>query len=126
MKEKEEGHSRRISDDQLDEIDEDSSHVAAQPIESLRNGYSWIHTLEMRYPGWHVHPVEELVFTSPGKKLAESRVSLISLAGVYRNGQKPFHTSPGMIPAPLRAMHFKDRGDWSFREISLEADSTDL
>jgi D-proline reductase (dithiol) PrdB len=31
-----------------------------------------------------------------------------------------------MIPANLRAMHFKDRGDWSFREISLEADSTDL
>ena len=51
---------------------------------------------------------------------------MVSLAGVYLKGQKPFSTSPGIIPAHLRAMKFKDRGDWSFREISLDADSTEF
>jgi D-proline reductase (dithiol) PrdB len=129
MKEKEEGRTpspRRLSDDDFQAIDEDSSPIAAQSIDSLRNGYSWIHVLETRYPGWHLHPVDGFCFTLPKKKLSESKVSLVSLAGVYRKGQKPFNTSVGMVPPQLRAMHFKDRGDWSFREVTLDADSADL
>lgn len=126
MREKEEGRSRRDSQDEHVAIDEDPSPALAQPLETLRSGYSWIHALQARHPGWRPDPVEGSVFTVPAKKLAESRVSLVSLAGVYRKGQRPFSTSPGMIPAHLRKMHFKDQGDWSFREISLEADSTEL
>ncbi len=126
MKEKEEGRSRRVSDEESELIDEDSSPADVQSLETLRSGYSWIHALETRYPGWRVHPVSGYVFADPRKKLSESRVCLLSMAGVYRLGQKPFHTSSGMIPAHLRAMHFKDRGDSSFREIPLEADSTEL
>jgi D-proline reductase (dithiol) PrdB len=129
MKEKEEGRNsspRRILDDDFEEIDIDPAPLEAQSLDSLRSGYSWIRVLETRYPGWHLHPVEGFSFCLPLKKLSESRVCLVSLAGVYRKGQKPFSTSPGMIPAHLRAMHFKDDGDWSFREVSLEADSTEL
>jgi D-proline reductase (dithiol) PrdB len=129
MKEKEEGSSpspRRLSDDEFHGIEEDSSPIAAQSIDSLRNGYSWIRVLETRYPGWHLHTVEGYSFTLPQKKLSESRICLVSLAGVYRKGQKPYNTSAGMVPPQLRAMRFKERGDWSFREIALDADSTDL
>jgi D-proline reductase (dithiol) PrdB len=129
MKEKEEGKNpgpRRIQDDEFEEVDTDPSPVVAQSFDSLRSGYSWVRSLETRYPGWQLHPVEGFSFSLPLKKLSESRVCLLSLAGVYRKGQKPFSTSPGMIPAPLRAMKFKERGDWTFREVSLEADSTDL
>jgi D-proline reductase (dithiol) PrdB len=129
MKEKEEGRAlslRRLAEDEFQGIEEDFAPTAAQPIESLRNGYSWIRVLESRYPGWHLHPIEEFCFTLPQKKLSESRICLISLAGVYRKGQKPFSTSAGVVPPQLRAMRFKSRGDWSFREITLDAESKDL
>ena len=129
MKDREEGRnpvSRRHAEDEFLEIDGEESPMAAQSLESLRTGYSWIRVLEMRYPGWHLHPVEGFSFCLPFKELAESRVAMVSLAGVYRKGQKPFSTSPGIIPAHLRAMSFKDRGDWSFREVPLEADSGEL
>ncbi len=129
MKEREEEKTpsaRRLPDAEFQGIDEDPSSITAQPLDSLREGYSWIRALETRYPGWHPQRVEGFPFTLPLKKLSESRVCLLSLAGIYRKGQKPFSTSPGMIPAALRAMRFGDRGDASFREISLEADSTDL
>jgi D-proline reductase (dithiol) PrdB len=129
MREKEEGKNpgpRRPSEDVFEEIDKNPAPVAAQSMESLREGYSWIHALETRYPGWHLQPVEGFPFAVPAKKLSESKVCLVSLAGVYRKGQKPFNTTPGMVPAPLRAMRFKDRGDWSFREITLDAESMDL
>jgi D-proline reductase (dithiol) PrdB len=129
MKEKEEGKNaslRRLPADESQGIEEDPSPIAAQPLDSLRSGYSWIRALEARHPDWHLQPVEGIPFTLPLRRLSESRVCLISLAGIYRKGQKPFSTSPGIIPPRLRAMRFKDRGDWSFREISLEAESTDL
>jgi len=129
MREKEEGRnstSRRLVDDEFREIDGDAAPITTQSLESLRSGYSWIRALEMRYSGWHLHPVEGFSFCLPLKSLSESRVAMVSLAGVYRKGQKPFSTSPGIIPAHLRAMRFKDRGDWSFREVPLEADSTEL
>jgi D-proline reductase (dithiol) PrdB len=129
MRDKEEGRvpgPRRSPEDEFEDIDKNADPVAAQGVDTLREGYSWIHALETRYPGWHLQPVEGSPFASPLKKLSESKVCLVSLAGVYRRGQKPFHISPEMIPAPLRAMRFKDRGDWSFREISLDAESRDL
>jgi D-proline reductase (dithiol) PrdB len=129
MREKEEGKvssPRRNLEDEFQDIGEELSPMETQSIDTLRAGYSWIHALEARYPGWHLQAVEGFPFTLPRKKLSESRTCLVSFAGIYRKGQKPFNTSPGIIPASLRAMKFKDRGDWSFREISLDAESTDL
>ena len=129
MKDKEEGKStaaRRIAEDEFLESEESPSQISAQPLDTLRDGYSWIRALETRYPGWHLHPAEGFPFSLPVKTLSDSRVCLISLAGVYRKGQRPFSTSPGMIPPNLISMRFKDRGDWSFREIPLEAESIEL
>jgi D-proline reductase (dithiol) PrdB len=51
---------------------------------------------------------------------------MISLAGVYRHGQKPFNTLPGVVPQPYRSMRFRDRGDWTFREIPANVDPPEL
>jgi D-proline reductase (dithiol) PrdB len=129
MRDREEGKgsiSRRLADDGFQEVDGDASPRAAQSPESLRSGYSWIRALEKRHAGWHLHPVEGFPFCLPLKKLSDTRVAMVSLAGIYLKGQKPFSTSPGIIPADLIAMRFKDRGDWSFREVPLEADSTEF
>jgi D-proline reductase (dithiol) PrdB len=114
-----------LEDDYL-RRDEDPSPAVAQPLETLRDGYSWVRALEARYPGWHLHPVEGFPFTLPIKALSSSRVAMISLAGVYRKGQKPFNTSPGVVPPQLRAMRFRDRGDPSFREVPADADPAEL
>jgi D-proline reductase (dithiol) PrdB len=129
MKEKEEGKAlglRRVPEDEYQGMDDDSLPMEMQSLDSLRAGYSWIRVLEVRYPGWHLYPVDGFHFTLPLKKLSESRVCLLSLAGVYRKGQKPFSTSPGVVPSQLRAMRFKDRGDWSFRELSVDDESAEL
>ena len=129
MKDKVEGKipgARRAAEEEFLESEEVPSQISTQPLETLRDGYSWIRALETRYPGWRLHPAEGFPFSLPAKKLSESRVCLISLAGIYRKGQRPFSTSPGMIPSNLRSMRFKDRGDWSFREIPLEAESVEL
>ncbi|HYK88634.1 MAG TPA: glycine/sarcosine/betaine reductase selenoprotein B family protein [Acidobacteriota bacterium] len=129
MKEKEEGKPssvRRVADDDYIGRDDNPSPAVAQPLDTLRNGYSWVRSLEARYPGWHLHPVEGFHFTLPVKDLFASRVCMISLAGVYRKGQKPFNISPGVVPPPLRVMRFRDRGDWSFREIPVSADAAEL
>ncbi len=130
MKEKEEGRpsgARRLTGDdhQMTRGDEPAPSET-QSLDTLRNGYSWVRGLASRHPGWGLHPVEGFPFTLPSAALSASRISMISLAGVYRKGQKPFNVSPGVVPPPLRAMRFKDRGDWSFREIPSDTDPTEL
>jgi len=129
MKEKEEGKPsslRRVVDVDHMRHNDDHSPAEAQSLDTLRDGYSWIRTLESRYPGWHLFPVDGFPFTLPIKELSSSRVCMITLAGVYRKGQKPFNVSPGVVPPQLRPMRFRDRGDWSFREISVDAGPMEL
>ncbi len=129
MKEREEGRAsglrRNFEDDHL-RPDDEPSVVQAQPLETLREGYSWSRALESRHPGWHLPAVEGFPFTLPSKPLAQSRVCMVSLAGVYRKGQKPFSTAPGPVPPSLRAMRFRDRGDWSMRQIPADCDTSEL
>lgn len=118
--------SRRVQEDGfLTEEDEGVARVE-QPRDSLRESYSWIRLLEARHPGWHLSPVDGLPFKPLERPLSESRVCLISLAGVYVRGQKPFSTSPGPVPPELRRMRFKIRGDWSYREIAKGTDPAAL
>ena len=129
MKEKDEGRPsslRRVLEDEHLRGDEDTPPSTAQSLDTLKEGYSWVRVLETRYPGWHLASVDGFPFTLPVKSLSESRVCLISLAGVYRKGQKPFSTSPGVVPPQLRNMRFRDRGDWSLREIPVDADPMEL
>ena len=129
MRDKEEGRAsspRRILDEEYQEIERDPSPATGQSLNTLRDGYSWIRALEARHPGWHLYPVDGFPFALPLKDLSQSRICMISLGGVYRKGQKPFSTSPGVVTPQLRAMRFKGRGDWSFREIPADADSAEL
>ncbi len=113
MREKDEGRpssQRRVPEDEQLSHDEEPAPLTSQPLETLRAGYSWIKALESRHRGWHLYALEGFPFTLPTLELAESRVCLVSLAGVYRKGQKPFNTSPGVVPPQLRSMRFRDRG----------------
>jgi D-proline reductase (dithiol) PrdB len=129
MKEKDEGRPsslRRVLEDEHLRGDDDPPASATQSLDTLKEGYSWVRALAARYPGWHLAPVDGFPFTLPVKELTESRVCLISLGGVYRKGQKPFNTSPGVVPPQLRNMRFRDRGDWSIREIPVDTDPGEL
>ncbi len=129
MKEKEEGRAsgqRRNYEDEHLRPDDDPPPVAAQLLDTLREGYSWSRVLETRHPGWRLPAVDGFPFTLPAKALSASRVCMVSFAGVYRKRQKPFNTAPGPVPPNLRAMRFRDRGDWSVRQITLDCDPSEL
>ncbi len=129
MKEREEGRAsglrRNMEDDHL-RPDDEPSPTAVQPLETLREGYSWSRALEARHPGWRLPAVEGFPFRLPAKPVAASRVCLVSLAGVYRKGQKPFSTAPGPVSPNLRSMRFRDRGDWSARQIPADCPPSEL
>ncbi len=129
MKEKEEGRAsglRRNFDDDHLRTDDDATPVAAQLLDTLREGYSWSRALESRHPGWHLPAVEGFPFKLPSKPISASRVCMVSFAGVYGKGQKPFNTAPGPVPPDLRAMRFRDRGDWSLRQIPSDSAPAEL
>jgi D-proline reductase (dithiol) PrdB len=118
--------SRRTSEDDYRLEEDEPVVLVEQPRDSLREGYSWIRLLESRHPGWRLAAVDGLPFRQPERPLSELKVCLVSLAGVYAKGQKPFSTSPGPVPPELRHENFKIRGDWSYREIPKGADSSML
>jgi D-proline reductase (dithiol) PrdB len=118
--------SRRIQEADFLLEEDDPVALVEQPRDSLREGYSWIRLLEARHPGWHLAAVDGLPFRRPERPLSECKVCLLSLAGVYAKGQKPFSTSPGPVPPELRRMRFTIRGDWSYREISKDTDPSAL
>ncbi len=119
-------HLRRSPDDDDADSDDSSLPASIQSLHTLKPGYSWIRLLENRHPGWHLSRAEGYRFSLPARSLSDSRIALVSLAGVYLKGQKPFNTSPGVVTAEYRAMKFRDRGDWSVREIPVDCDSSKL
>jgi len=106
--------------------DDNVGPASSQLLQTLRPGFSWIRLLESRHPGWHLRSVDGFPFVLPARSLSTARVGMVSLAGVYRRGQKPFNTSPGVVPPGLRAMKFRDRGDWTVREIAVGCEPSEL
>ena len=129
MPDREEGRTsglRRSMDTDSAGPAEDGAAPVAQPLHTLKPGFSWVKALASRHPGWRLESADGFPFSLLARPLAASRISMISLAGVYRRGQKPFNTSPGLVPGPLRAMKFRDRGDWSVREIPVDCEPSEL
>ena len=129
MKDREESRGpvpRRNQDEEENFMAEEAAPASIQNTSTLREGYSWIRALQARHPGWKLPAVEDALLTEPEKPLSESRVCLVSMGGIYRKGQKPFNTSPGPVPPALRAMRFRDRGDWTIREIPADCDPAEL
>lgn len=62
-------------------------------------------------PEWHDHfvfsPITDTNFTKPAKPLSESRVALISTAGIHLKSQMPFDIK-------------SEQGDWSYRRIPFD------
>lgn len=128
MVEKEEGRAaglRRLPDDES-ELITDSEPATVQSFNTLKEGYSWIKAIESRHPGWRLSQVDGFPFSLPARGLSASRVCMLSLAGVYLRGQKPFITSPGVVAPEFRALRFRDQGDWSVREIPVGCEPSDL
>ncbi len=92
---------------------------------TLRPGYPWIRHFQKKHPDYFFLHYEEIPWTE-APDLNEARVALVSTAGVYAKGQKPFKISPEEVDGEFRRFKFRHRGDPSFRVISSEADLADL
>ncbi len=69
------------------------------------------------FPKWHDHfvwtPNEKPAWTPPRKPLNQSRIALITSAGIHLKSQLPFDV-------------VNEYGDWSYREIPSNSDPRDL
>jgi len=129
MVEKEEGRAaglRRLPGEDESERVADAEPATVRVLSTLRGGFSWVKSIESRHPGWRLGQVDGFPFSLPVRSLSVSRVCMVSLAGVYLKGQKPFITSPGVVPSEFRALRFRDQGDWSVREIPVDCEPSDL
>ena len=74
---------------------------------------SWLDSV----PKWHDYFVftsnEETYFTKPKKPLAESKLALVSTAGIHLKSQEPFDVH-------------SEYGDWSYRQIPADSPATDI
>lgn len=74
---------------------------------------SWLESV----PRWHDHFVftvnENVHFTKPQKPLNQSKVGLLSTAGIHLKSQLPFDVT-------------SEFGDWSFREIPADSDPSQI
>ena len=85
-----------------------------EEIERLKTRLdAWLESV----PKWHAHfvwsPNEVPAWAEPVKPLSQSKVALVTSAGIYLTSQKPFDVE-------------SEYGDWSFREIPSNANPDDL
>ena len=97
-----------------------------QPPETLRPGYSWVRHQRQEHPGWDFVTAEGIPWAPLARPLAEARVALVTTAGLYVDGQKPFTSGPAGISDELRRQRFGGRGDPSHREIARAVAAEDL
>lgn len=93
-----------------------------QPPDTLRNGFSWVNYFKSLHPNWDFIAHDTAPWTAFSKPLYEANVSLLTTAGVYVHGQRPFNASSGLISETLRKQKFAERGDWTYREIPKAVD----
>lgn len=128
VRDREEGKvpgGRWPQDEEFLDDETESGVLTLQGIDTLREGYSWVRALERRHPGWRLIVPDSDPFAA-AKQPAVSKACLVSFAGVYLRGQKPFSISPGMVPSEYRKMNFRDRGDWSVHSIPRDCNLSDL
>jgi D-proline reductase (dithiol) PrdB len=124
--EKEPNDQKRIPDEDRSKKEKTVTKGPVQSIETLRQGFSWVNYFKSQHPNWDFAVFNGIPWHPLAKPLYEAKVALLTTAGVYVHGQKPFNISPGIVSEDLRRQKFKGRGDWSFREIPRDVDSRDL
>jgi D-proline reductase (dithiol) PrdB len=118
--------ARRFSDDEELQASPIRRKALLQGLETLRERYSWIGYFREQHPGYAFLELDSLPWTTPGLSLHESKVALVTTAGVHLKTQKPFSISPGEITVELLRLRFKEKGDPSYRVIPVDAELTDI
>lgn len=110
------------------EFIEDSSGPGSlqQSIDTLRANFSWINHFVNEHPNYQFTSNEPIPWTDFNGGLHEARVALVSTAGVYVKGQRPFSVSPGELTSDLMRLRFREKGDPTFRTIPSDVDAREL
>ncbi|MBI4445201.1 MAG: hypothetical protein HY645_04765 [Acidobacteria bacterium] len=107
-------------------LEQESLATRRQGIETLRLHYNWVAHFLNEHPGYRFFEAGEIPWTEFEGTLAESKVALVTTAGIYHKTQKPFSVSPGEVTTELMRWKFREKGDPSYRVISSSADINDL
>ena len=97
-----------------------------QAMETLRENYSWVTHFRVEHPGFDFPSFKTIPWTEFTTGLADCKLALISDAGVFVKGQKPFSVVGGVLPEPLLEQKFKEVGDWSYRLIPRDVAAHEL
>lgn len=125
FEEKPSSFKRYVEEDEL-LSDPATTRTLQQSLESLRDHYSWLNHFQNEHPGYHFVQGKDLPWTEFGGNLFEARVALVTTAGVYQKGQRPFSVSPGELTSELMRLKFREKGDPSSRVIPATAELRDL
>ncbi|MBI4456990.1 MAG: hypothetical protein HY644_13995 [Acidobacteria bacterium] len=93
---------------------------------TLAENYSWLNHFCSEHPGFQFPTFNTIPWTEFKIALAECKLALITGAGVFVKGQKPFSVAAGVVPEHLLEQKFKGLGDWSYRVIPRDVAVQDL
>ncbi|MBI2822280.1 MAG: hypothetical protein HYX74_08655 [Acidobacteria bacterium] len=97
-----------------------------QSIETLGENYSWLNHFRSEHPGFEFPDFKDTPWTRFGTSLAECKLALVTDAGLFVKGQKPFSVAGGVLPEHLLEQKFKVAGDPSYRSIPRDVAVQDL
>ncbi|HLV00451.1 MAG TPA: glycine/sarcosine/betaine reductase selenoprotein B family protein [Acidobacteriota bacterium] len=117
--------SRRLLEEEEFLRDSSETRLLQQSMETLRQGFNWIAHFQRQHPGYEFLQFEDIPMAE-APELSEARVALVSTAGVYVEGQKPFSISPGEVGDEWLQYRFKESGDPTFRIIPSDVDPESL
>lgn len=117
--------SRRLLEEEELWRDSSETRMLQQSMETLRPGFSWIAHFQRLHPKYEFLQFEDIPL-SQAPDLGESRVALVTTAGVFVEGQKPFSISPGQVGDEWLQYRFKESGDPTFRLIPSDAEPESL
>jgi D-proline reductase (dithiol) PrdB len=97
-----------------------------QALETLDDHYSWRNHFRAEHPGFDFPSFDDIPWTEFKRGLADCKLAVITSAGVFVKGQKPFSIASSVLPERLLEQKFKGPGDWSYRVISADVDTQEL
>jgi D-proline reductase (dithiol) PrdB len=106
--------------------DSGAAGVSRQSPETLKAGYSWRLHLQNQHPGYELIQHDSIPWVEFEGTHDEAKVALVTTAGVYGHGQKPFGVSSGPLSPELVRQKFIGRGDSSFRRIPASEEAREL
>ena len=118
--------SKRHPQEDEDFLSRSDPRTSQQSLSTLREDYSWVSYFENEHPGYQFLRSEKIPWTPFDGSLWDSKVALVTTAGVYVKGQRPFSVSSGEVTTELMRHKFREKGDPSFRVIPASVDLQEL